>query len=1129
MDEYVIYRIKNLERKEKSIRMTEDKSTSQEIAAKSAKLAKLEKVNADLREQLANLQTNPTGLPTLVPVSLSLTQPTETAPSPAPSAPTQHSEQETQPNRQAQEFSPAPVSALSVLSGQPKRTTSTPPTQAPSRSGKEGATLDVFISYSHRDKDKQFALQLNDALAQRGYTTWFDENDVFPAGKFWEDIYAGIEEAGAFIFILSPAYIESKPCMRELDYAQTLKKKIICVNFSDKTDIRRIQDKLKSDGQDWVNALNWIDADPFDRMLEKVLEALLTDKDDWRQSGQWLRMATEWNKDRKRNSGLLLHGKELKKAEQWKKRTDEWRRYGIDKRPQPLPIHFEFIHASRYATNRLFAIIIAVIFLFVSLTGGGAYLLFNPDPTLVTTLNNDGQGSLRWSIANAPDGSTITFDQSVRGTIKLTSGELIIKGKLTIDGPGSEVLAVSSGKTNSAILISPGASVTISGLNFQDSSFTGRSFLNNSGTLSLVNSTLSNNHVNMSGGAIDNNGILSVRNSSILANSAFDQFFGGSSYQGGGLGGGIYNTGAGTVTVMNSTISGNSANIGGGIEGRQGTVTIMNSTISGNSAWQTGGGIDTAGPLTLINSTLANNTVGNSYTQNISGGGIYAWYHQTGPVPLLLAFDTIYGNTSSGTGGAIENNADILTIEDSIIAGNNTSYGSDIAGQVPPTILGGQGLVTTGGYNLFQNVAGVSFADPNGIQNTDRMVNTSDLSTIFGSNPQLRDNGGATKTYALLPVSSNPAIGKIPLQYCHIPEILNEQSHQYIDQRGTPRPDGKKQFCDIGAYEADEPPIAQFQSTVTPYPTPTIGPIPLAGNLTEFTIPTNASGPDRITAGPDGNLWFTERNIWANRIGRITPAGTITEFTIPTSACMPGGITAGPDGNLWFTESYFKSNKIGRITPSGTVTEFTIPTNASGPDGITAGPDGNLWFTEDGGNQIGRITPSGTITEFALPTPSRNPGGIAAGPDGNLWFTEESGNQIGRITPSGTITEFAIPTPKSGLLEITAGPDGNLWFTEFWENKIGRITPAGAITEFAIPTSVSHPYGITAGPDGDLWFTEFQGNQIGRITPIGTITEFRMNTPETSPNGISSGPDGNLWFTEELGNKIGRIKIRQLT
>jgi hypothetical protein len=41
----------------------------------------------------------------------------------------------------------------------------------------------------------------------------------------------------------------------------------------------------------------------------------------------------------------------------------------------------------------------------------------------------------------------------------------------------------------------------------------------------------------------------------------------------------------------------------------------------------------------------------------------------------------------------------------------------------------------------------------------------------------------------------------------------------------------------------------------------------------------------------------------ANQIGRITTEGTITEYPIPTPDSGPNGITAGPDGALWFTES----------------------------------------------------------------------------------------------------------------------------------------------------------------------------------------------------------------------------------
>ena len=136
-----------------------------------------------------------------------------------------------------------------------------------------------------------------------------------------------------------------------------------------------------------------------------------------------------------------------------------------------------------------------------------------------------------------------------------------------------------------------------------------------------------------------------------------------------------------------------------------------------------------------------------------------------------------------------------------------------------------------------------------------------------------------------------------------------------------------------------------------------------------------------------------------NRIGRITPLGVVTEFSAGiTGGAKPLGITAGPDGNLWFTEQI--GNRIGRITPLGVVTEFSTGISAGAtPGGITAGPDGNLWFTEFDGNRIGRITPLGVVTEFSAGiTAGAEPFGITAGPDGNLWFTEYTGNRIGRFT-----------------------------------------------------------------------------------------------------------------------------------
>jgi hypothetical protein len=101
---------------------------------------------------------------------------------------------------------------------------------------------------------------------------------------------------------------------------------------------------------------------------------------------------------------------------------------------------------------------------------------------------------------------------------------------------------------------------------------------------------------------------------------------------------------------------------------------------------------------------------------------------------------------------------------------------------------------------------------------------------------------------------------------------------------------------------------------------------------------------------------------------------SFTEYPIPTADSGPLGITAGRDGNLWFTESV--GNKIGRISTDGVqIDEFLVPAPDSVPFGITAGPDFNMWFTEADANKIGKITMGGAITgEFSIPTPPRSAG-----------------------------------------------------------------------------------------------------------------------------------------------------------
>ncbi len=177
--------------------------------------------------------------------------------------------------------------------------------------------------------------------------------------------------------------------------------------------------------------------------------------------------------------------------------------------------------------------------------------------------------------------------------------------------------------------------------------------------------------------------------------------------------------------------------------------------------------------------------------------------------------------------------------------------------------------------------------------------------------------------------------------------------------------------------------------------------------IAEFNVPTAGSEPTGITSGRDGNLWFTERGAVGlapspvGMIGMINPTThVINEFPIPTADSGPQGITTGPDGNLWFTE--FDGNKIGMINPAThAVNEFPTPTASSGPEGITTGADGNLWFAEFVGNNpvngpldpsdaIGMINHARSIAGFPVPTAEQRSRGIDhdRAPTATSGFTE---------------------------------------------------------------------------------------------------------------------------------------------
>ena len=300
----------------------------------------------------------------------------------------------------------------------------------------------------------------------------------------------------------------------------------------------------------------------------------------------------------------------------------------------------------------------------------------------------------------------------------------------------------------------------------------------------------------------------------------------------------------------------------------------------------------------------------------------------------------------------------------------------------------------------------------------------------------------------------------------------------------------------------------------------TLAPARAQVTITQFPVPTSASRPYTIVAGPDGNLWFTESV--GNKIARIGTNGVIKEYPVPTPGSGPYGIAVGADGNIWFTERF--GDMIGRFNPiTQHFTEFPIPTSLAQAWEIVPGPDGNLWFTEEDVNQVAVITPRGAITEYA--SGCCFPTGIAPGVDGNTWFTIEIGDMIGRVDPFGGVTTYPIQSVQVLAWDITPGPDGNVWFSELAGRAIGSITPAGTIVEYPIPGQFSGIAGVTTGPDGNIWYTENDTDHVGAIDVAGNLLPTYDTPPGSRPLSITTGPDGNLWFTMADGNAIGRVNV----
>ena len=310
----------------------------------------------------------------------------------------------------------------------------------------------------------------------------------------------------------------------------------------------------------------------------------------------------------------------------------------------------------------------------------------------VNTQGNDSWDGLS-PVYNTTSGPKKTITNATgtvatNGTVHIAQGTynesgITINTNMTITGENQDNTIINGQQSgNSIFIIADGITFNINNLKLTNSTAMGNGgAIYNEGNLTVINSTLTNNTATNYGGAIYNDGGLTVTNCTLTGNTASN-------------GGAITNFFKGSLAVTSTTLTGNSATCNGGSINNYGSLTVTDSTFAGNTAASYGGAIENYGTLTLTNSTLTGNSaaytggaifnamMGTSTVTNctltgntatIYGGAIY----NGGSSTVTVTNSTLKNNTVINDGGAIYNDGNV-TVTNSTLTGNNATNGGAI-------------------------------------------------------------------------------------------------------------------------------------------------------------------------------------------------------------------------------------------------------------------------------------------------------------------------------------------------------------------------------------------------------------------------------------------------------------------